>query len=384
MVVAGSLLALLGWSLPTHADESYVTAINYEKRGSFSTDGTAYWTPSKLRAAEFMPAPLPDPEVPSVLDDLERYGVGVENENDGEVGVDVAGHKPLVGTPTGLAERLFHGRPRAARGQRTKTDGLRAYDAGSLGAHYTSSRIIPLTADTAYPYSTVGKLYYTVPGKGDYQCSAAVIRPRVIVTAGHCVHSGKSSPGFHTNFLFIPSFRDGAAPYGAWTWERVWTTQTWTTSGGKVPNSADYAVIVLRDRPVNGVTRRIGDVTGWLGYQTNSLMPNHVTMLGYPVNLDYGTKMHQVHAGMFRATSSNCAEAGSDMTGGSSGGPWVQNFGVPASGQVGGAKPGMNRIVGVTSYGHTNPAPRAAGSSVLDSRFVGLINNACAVARNCN
>jgi hypothetical protein len=87
--------------------------------------------------------------------------------------------------------------------------------------------------------------------------------------------------------------------------------------------------------------------------------------------------MHQVTAGSFQPASPNAAEYGSDMRNGSSGGPWIQNFGVQANGQSGSQNDSPNKVIGVTSYGRTAPEPKVLGSSILDKRFVDLIHAAC-------
>jgi len=61
-------------------------------------------------------------------------------------------------------------------------------------------------------------------------------------------------------------------------------TGTWATGNGGVPNAADYGMLELVDNNVSGVLTKIGSITGYLGYQTLSLMPNHTNMLGYPCN----------------------------------------------------------------------------------------------------
>lgn len=193
------------------------------------------------------------------------------------------------------------------------------------------------------------------------------------------MHSGKNGDnGYFTNFLFVLAFRDGLAPLQRWGWEAVIAHPTWTSGGGAVPNAADYALIELEDRPFGGAQRRIGMVTGSLGVKTRSLHPNHAHLLGYPGNLDRGLKMHQVTAGSFGVGGNNTVIYGSDMGTGSSGGPWVQNFQSLAIGQTGGANPGSNLVVGVTSYGAVSMGPRYLGSSILDSRFTALLNVMCA------
>jgi V8-like Glu-specific endopeptidase len=259
------------------------------------------------------------------------------------------------------------------------------HDAGTAGAHYSSQRLVPISADRAYPYRAVGKLFFTIPGAGDASCSAAVLRPRIILTAGHCVHSGSGgASGFFTNFLFVPAYRNGTAPYSVWNWSRLVVTGLWASGGGLVPNAADYAIIELQDQTINSVLSKIGEVTGYLGYRTNSLHPNHAHLLGYPSNLNRGERLRQVTAQSFRATTSNTVEYGSNMRQGSSGGPWVQNF----AGQCGGTNCGVNAvsnaIIGVTSYGPVATAPKYQGSSVLDNNFLNILTTACGwQAGNC-
>ena len=80
----------------------------------------------------------------------------------------------------------------------------------SFGAHFTTYRVFPDAAVSAYPNRTAGKLFFTDPKTGDnYVCSAATLRPRIVATAGHCV----SQPAMYaaqrylyTNFLFVPAY----------------------------------------------------------------------------------------------------------------------------------------------------------------------------------
>lgn len=338
-------------------------------------DPIAYWTPERMRDAK--PFPLPEIDKAKIKQIEEgKLPQGESLSADGVPPTDevVLDQQPLftpinkeISNSVNVLAKNFHNR-------------------GTLNEHFSSSRLVPVSADLTYPYRSVGKLFFTVPGSGNFVCSASALRHRVVLTAGHCVHRGSGGVGgFYTNFLFVPAYRDGAAPLLTWNWTYVAVTGTWAGGGGGVPNAADYAMFEVADKVVNNVVRRLYNYTGYLGYQTLSLLPNHVHQLGYPCNLDDCQKMHQVAAQSARAVAPNNVEYGSDMRGGASGGPWVQNFGVLALGQVGGLNPGLNRVVGVTSYGYVSTDPKALGSSVPDSRFTGLLSLVCGhKAGNCS
>jgi V8-like Glu-specific endopeptidase len=254
-------------------------------------------------------------------------------------------------------------------------------NAGSASEPFTSSRLIPLTADLAYPYRTVGKLFFSTP-QGDRTCSAAVIRNRVVLTAGHCLHDGSgSTAGFYKNFMFIPAYRDGVAPYKQWTASRVSVTPDWLNGGGVIPNAADYGLLVMQDQIINNVSTRIAEVTGRLGYHLQAPLPTHATILGYACNFDNCEKMHQVSAQSNVQVAPNNIEIGADVKNGAGGGPWIENFGALADGQT---TSYFNSVIGVTSYGYDDTSTLAIGSSLLDNRFTTLINAVCAQdARNC-
>jgi V8-like Glu-specific endopeptidase len=339
-------------------------------------EAAAFWTPE--RAASMLPSPWPIVR----HSDLDSMAAASAEDSSAE-DFDVSAHAPIEDVAPDESLRLFD--PSELR---LSSTAMSTKDVGSAKGYFTSSRLIPLEADLAYPYRATGKLLYEIPGKGSYWCTAAVLSRRVILTAGHCVHSGTASPGFYTKFVFVPAYRDGAAPFGVWPATYVTVTSTWATGLGKLPNSADYALLELGDVTLtDGVLHRIGDVTGSFGALLSGLQANHLTMLGYPGNLDGGNKLHQVTAFTLKFDKkANCGASGSDMMQGSSGGPWIQNFGLPAAGQsVAGGPTMLNRIVGVTSFGSTSPSPKAANASAFDGRLSSLVSAVCAhKAGNCS
>ena len=80
------------------------------------------------------------------------------------------------------------------------------------------------TPYTQAPTSTHGKVFFTLGG-GDYVCSGTALlsgNKCVVWTAGHCVNEGPGA--FATNWEFVPAYKDGAAPLGAYVAENLFTT----------------------------------------------------------------------------------------------------------------------------------------------------------------
>jgi len=293
-------------------------------------------------------------------------------------------------------------RMKAAKERVLFRDGeIAAQVAGSSNLDFTRSRVTPRSAVTANPYKAAGKLFFTEPGVGDFQCSASVIKSRVIVTAGHCVFDPVAK-NFFTNWVFIPAYDGGLAnpagsetspqrPFGTWVWQSVSVSATWNNTGGALPNNGDFGLLVLQDQsfsgaaPVNVKTKVGASFTA----VANNLANTHVTMLGYPCNFNSCNIMQRNDSSDHRvgstAAGNNAFEYGSDMTGGSSGGPWVQNFGDPASAAPTGSRNlTRNAVVGVTSYGFTDPNVKILGASGFNAEFTALLNAACAnAAGNC-
>lgn len=360
-------VALLLFAAPAAAQEQVSQPLDASRTLS-------YWTEAQYAAAQpvawrFSDRPVGDPVGP------EERGAQVDRVWPASL--------PKVQVPAMAPKRLFQ--PPADSAEETEGAVVDPRDVGGSKAQFSSSRLLPLEADQFFPFVTVGKLFFTIPGVGNASCSAAVIARRLVLTAGHCVHSGlgPAPANFFTNFLFVPAFRDGVAPIGEWPATAVIVTGTWVNGGGTVPNGSDFAILELDELLfTDGLFHPIGDVLGWLGWKINALKQNHVHILGYPKNLDNGTKMHQVAAQIRKYTAgTNTSTAGSDMMQGSSGGPWVQNFGLLANGQkLKGGLSQLDLIVGVTSFGPVAKAPKFAGSSMPDNRFVALFNVACDVS----
>jgi hypothetical protein len=253
---------------------------------------------------------------------------------------------------------------------------------------------------TASPYRQTGKLLMDF-GDKTYQCSASLILPNVLVTAAHCVQDfGKYDAGKATNFRWMPANTgdptDPAnAPFGVWTGSTVVISDTYYNgtdtcargANGIVCNN-DIALIAL-DR-LNGkrAAEVLGDAYayGYNGYSYvrspafKNMTVVDISQLGYPAAFDNGWQMQRnnsfgkltVWRGVRTTTRKPLlnTQFGSSLSGGSSGGPWLVNFGTRPDVDEAEANLGnysqSNVVVGVTSYGYT-----AAGMNVQGASYFG-------------
>jgi V8-like Glu-specific endopeptidase len=227
------------------------------------------------------------------------------------------------------------------------------------------------------PFSASGKLWMRFGTSSWFVCSATMVKKGIAVTAAHCVHNfGQGNGGFPTRVIFEPARNGATLPFGWYQASAVrvptvyWNgSDTCTVSGVVCEN--DVAVVTLRP---NGVTWP-GTLTGLMGY-TSAVTPftsfagltaTQITQLGYPVSLDEGRIMQRTDSLGYKAAPSNVI-IGSDMTGGSSGGPWVVNLGVSAVRSSGNTAPTFdtsNVIIGTTSWGYTSTNQDVQGASLF-------------------
>jgi hypothetical protein len=257
---------------------------------------------------------------------------------------------------------------------------------GTFNQPFTTARAdLSSPTNTLYPYRASGKLFFKI-GTDTYMCSASLLKRGIVVTAAHCVVEFGEKQAF-TNWQFIPGYRNGIAPFGVWTASRVNVLNSYYNGTDSCAQSGvvctnDVAVIQLA--PQNGAYP--GTSTGWYGYAWNGwgFTPGgltHITQIGYPAGLDSAAYMERNDSiGYKSPDNSNNTIIGSLMDGGSSGGPWIANFGTPPAltGVDAGSFPNPNVIVGVTSWGFISSTVKAQGASPFLSTNIGtLINTAC-------
>lgn len=278
-----------------------------------------------------------------------------------------------------------------------RNTGLVQLDAGTANLPFSTARadLEPAQTNEQYPYRAAGKLFFKINGQ-DFICSASLIKKGLVVTAAHCVMKF-GSKAYYSDWQFIPGYRAEplkpiAAPYGFWTVAQAFVLTSYFDGSDSCQQTGvvcqnDIAILALNPQQDEaGKNFYAGSSTGWFalgwdktGFTSTSI--THVTQIGYPGCLDHGGMMERNDAqGAIDSAHSENSVIGSLMCGGSSGGPWLINFGVrpTLTGTNLGSSPVENQVIGVTSWGSTDNAVKWMGASpFLSTNVVPLINNAC-------
>lgn len=263
----------------------------------------------------------------------------------------------------------------------------RAY--GTAGLPFTTSRVDMggLALSKVDYFRRAGRLFFKV-GSDTSVCSASLIKPGVVVTAAHCVAEFGTNTGY-TDFQYVPAYYKGQAPYGVWTATNIYVMNSYlkgTASCAQAGVICTNDIAIMKLAPQAG--KYAGNYTGWFGYAWNGYGflegETQITQLGYPVSHDGGEMMQRTDAGgEVGEEYSNNTIIGSRQTGGSSGGPWLVNFGEKAKfqGTNLGIDGTMNVVVGTTSWGPTDNALKFMGASPFTSEnIVPLVKGACPTA----
>ncbi len=297
---------------------------------ALSGDSTHGWTMETMLAAQ--PYPLET--------DLDEPAAGLElTKPSGAPGI-------IAGSPPEVEEQV------SIRSEET----LALSQTAVTGYNYPPpfARYQNFDSYQVYPYSTVGALFFKQGGVR-YFCSAASIGNRGIWTAGHCIHKGDGeldSGGnvidqgtWSTEVVFAPAYQNGIAPFGVWSANELWITPEWFTSGDL---RYDMGGAILN---LNNGGFSISQIVGALGFAFNMDSNLHWMNIAYPSAPPFNGITQQICAGSFAYADTNLPNPspvamGCDMTSGSSGGPWILDFGGSTSSQ--------NYINGNNSYRYSS------------------------------
>ncbi|WP_245967090.1 trypsin-like serine peptidase [Sphaerisporangium album] len=193
---------------------------------------------------------------------------------------------------------------------------------------------------------TIGKVFFRLNGK-DYWCSASSIQGKhrnLVATAGHCVYDVDSNRDTLDEWIFIPGYYQGKAPWGIYPGKSAYTHFDF---GTYEDFDSDYAFVTV----YNGVTAdswnspkwedagRLGDNVGGQGFAWNQKIGQPVYAFGYPAGVHpdgdqpysghtpkycYGKTTAAGVASAFKAEAQIAIKC--SFTAGASGGPWIAQY----------------------------------------------------------
>ena len=206
-----------------------------------------------------------------------------------------------------------------------------------------------------------GRILFTMGGV-DYICSGSVIDDSsegngfsTVLSAGHCVFD--AADGWATNWMYIPRFDDAptydcaSAYYGCWTATRLAAHQQFVTAGGfndqAVAVDFAFARVGLGGKGEVG-TLELDATTHGYGLKVGGVaLSDTLWAFGYPAagkyrgkDLTYckGTLINDPYGADTWGMACN-------MTGGSSGGPWLADTTNPGTTE--------GRVASLNSYGYS-------------------------------
>ncbi|MDC0765912.1 trypsin-like serine peptidase [Streptomyces sp. HD] len=224
--------------------------------------------------------------------------------------VSVNGHHDNVSKPLkGAATTVAPSAPAKALKKAASGIGPMAFPNG--GGQWTGGGAV---------VSTAGRVFFTYQGR-TASCSGNAVtsaNKSTVITAGHCV---KLDGAWHTNWVFVPGYHDGQAPYGRWTASKTLSTPQWTAS-----EDINYDVGAAVVAPLDG--KSLTDVVGGQGLAFNTGYNLRMYSFGFPAAAPYdGEKLIYCNGNTNRDfLLSNDHGMNCNMTGGSSGGPWFTQF----------------------------------------------------------
>lgn len=296
VTATGALLALLlptgpaGAATPHHSDRSPAP----------QTGAGAFWTAARMRSA--VPLDLTGPSTGSAS-------------------------APAAAVPRGVPLTVRPTLPRLPQGS--------ARPAPSPAANPQPGG--PWTGQGAV-VKTTGRVFFTYQGR-TASCSGDAVtstNKSTVLTAGHCVKLGGA---WHTNWVFVPGYHDGQAPYGKWAATKTLSTPQWTAS-----EDINYDVGAAVVAPLDG--KKLIDAVGGQGLSFNSGYSKAMYDFGYPAAAPYdGSKLIYCSGTTIKDPLFTTDHGLScNMTGGSSGGPWFSSFD---------EKTGTGLQSSVNSFGYT-------------------------------
>jgi len=167
---------------------------------------------------------------------------------------------------------------------------------------------------------TVGRLFFVNANGADTWCTATAVKSAnrsAVMTAAHCVRRGSSPFNTHIEMVFVPAYSKGKMPYGAFAVRTAATPRTWEN------DSTDDLSTLVVDAGKSG--RKLTDVVGGQDIAFNRPVGGTISAFGYSATRpQLGEEL--LHCVGTAKEKSGVQAIPCDMSGGSSGGPWLADF----------------------------------------------------------
>ncbi|TWU00088.1 Glutamyl endopeptidase precursor [Botrimarina colliarenosi] len=210
------------------------------------------------------------------------------------------------------------------------------------GAVVGQAQPLPYQADltevvsnySTFPYSAVGKMFFFAANGDAYVGSAWLVGRKGIITAAHCLYDRDDDDAFYSNMTFAPAYNGAATGQVEVQLDESvidprYASEAW-------PNCLmwDFGAATLSDD--------LSQQFGYLGYDASGVIEaTLVEALGYPAearpiprNRNGGADDPETYpfdgsqmwrsVGDYLGVSGDVGGAANEMTGGCSGGPWVE------------------------------------------------------------
>lgn len=216
-----------------------------------------------------------------------------------------------------------------------------------------------------------GKVLFALDGSY-YVCSASVVvdpddthtapADSLVLTAGHCAHD-QTTDGFASNWVFIPAYDEAPAPlttnqsfcadtkYGCWSASALTVHDGFVSAGGFNDQAVvhDFAVATVGSGGKGGTD--LEATVGAQGIAFADVETETTYAFGYPAAQKYKGNDLVYCAGPVGTdpnTGGTTYRIECDMTGGSSGGPWL----TPFTDSEGASDHGAGTLSSLNSYGY--------------------------------
>lgn len=204
---------------------------------------------------------------------------------------------------------------------------------------------------------STGKVFFTLDDV-NYVCSGSAVASAhgdVVLTAAHCVSGGAGQ--WASNWIFVPGYRDGTRPHGAFTARRFFVSPRWTEHAGTANERYDVAFVTVNPPPAPSESRQAGMLlpAGQPVAFSQPFAAGTAYVFGYPAEPPYSGLYPNYCAGPAQPGGLGVTRTRCAMTAGDSGGPWFAGFS---------PRTGTGTIVAITTY-KISDNPRVLYATVL-------------------